>query len=83
MQQGWLNLTESAKLLAVSSRTLRLAVERGEIHGEHPLSDGPWVFNRQDLETEAAHAVVNRVKRRNGTPAVPNPAQQNLPFSDK
>jgi len=80
-QQGWLNLTQSAKLLGISPRTLRLAVERGEIRGEHPLSDGPWVFNRCDLETEAARTVVLRAKSRNGNPAVPNPAQQTLPFS--
>jgi hypothetical protein len=80
-QQGWLNLTESAKLLAISPRTLRLAVKRGEIRGEHPLSDGPWVFNREDLETEAARTVVLRAKSRAGNPAVPNPAQQTLPFS--
>ncbi len=79
-QEGWLNLTESAAFLGISTRTLRLAVERGEIQGEHPLTDGPWVFNRQDLEMEAAHAVVIRAKSRNGDPAVPNPAQQNLPF---
>ena len=80
-QQRWLNLTESAALLGISTRTLRLAVERGEIRGEHPLTDGPWVFSRQDLETEAAQTVVLRAKSRNGNPAVPNPAQQDLPFS--
>ena len=79
--QGWLNLTESAKLLGISWKTLRLAVDRGEIRGEHPLSDGPWVFNRRDLETKAARAVVARVKERNGDPAGPHPAQRKLPFS--
>jgi hypothetical protein len=45
-QQGWLKLSEAAAALGVSPRTVRLAVERGEIAGEHPLPDGPWVINR-------------------------------------
>jgi hypothetical protein len=42
--EGWMTLTEAAEFLSLSSRTVRLAVERGEIKGEHPLADGPWVF---------------------------------------
>lgn len=38
-RKGWLNLTEAARLIGVSARTLRLAVERGEITAEHPLSE--------------------------------------------
>lgn len=34
--EGWMNLTETAEVLGVSARTLRLAVERGEIEAEHP-----------------------------------------------
>jgi hypothetical protein len=48
--EGWMNLTEAAHVLGISSRTLRLAVERGEIAGDHPLAEGPWVFKRRDLE---------------------------------
>ena len=57
-----MNLTESARFLGVSPITLRLAVERGEIEGEHPLSDGPWVINRRALESEAAAKLVERVR---------------------
>ena len=39
--EGWLNLTQAAKLVGVSARTLRLAVEHGELQAEHPLPDGP------------------------------------------
>jgi DNA invertase Pin-like site-specific DNA recombinase len=80
-QQGWMNLTEAAKHLDMSTRTLRLAVSHGKIRGEHPLSDGPWVFNCQDLETEAAREIAARAKNRKGNPAVPDPEQQSLPFS--
>jgi hypothetical protein len=51
--EGWMNLTEAADCLGVSARTLRLAVERGEIEADHPLEDGPWVFNRCELEKRA------------------------------
>jgi hypothetical protein len=68
--QGWMNLTQAASFLGISSRTLRLSVERGEIDGEHPLSDGPWVFNRQALETDKVTQVVKRVQRRRKGAAV-------------
>ena len=45
----WMNLTEASEYLGVSARTLRLAVARGEIEAQHPLADGPWVFNRDTL----------------------------------
>ena len=78
--KGWMNLTEAARFLGVSSRTLRLSVERGEIKGEHPLPDGPWVFRRTELESELAKAVVDRVKTRGGNPAVPTPGQKAFDF---
>jgi len=74
--EGWMNLTEAAQFLGVSARTLRLAADRGEVAGEHPLGDGPWIFNRQELESEAARKVVGRARDHNRTPAVPNPDQR-------
>lgn len=79
VQNGWMTLTEAADYLGMSSRTLRLAAEAGEIHGRHPLSDGPWVFSKNDLATDAARAVQRRVKNRTKA-AVPNPNQPNLDF---
>jgi DNA invertase Pin-like site-specific DNA recombinase len=81
--EGWLTLTEAARFLGVSTRTLRQATERGTIVGEHPLDDGPWIFNRQALETEAARQVVERARSRNTDPAVPKPGQQNFDFFGK
>jgi DNA invertase Pin-like site-specific DNA recombinase len=78
---GWMNLTEAAHFLGVSARTLRLAVERGEIEAEHPLPDGPWVFNRRALETEAAATLVERLSRGNRPPAIPMVQQQAFDFS--
>ena len=59
-----------------------MAVERGEIEGEHPLSDGPWVINRQVLESPAAIQIVERARRSTRTPAKPRPEQKILGFSD-
>jgi DNA invertase Pin-like site-specific DNA recombinase len=81
-EEGWLKLNEAAAFLGVSPRTLRLAVERGEIEGEHPLSDGPWVINRQVLESPAAIQVVERARQSTRTPAKPTPEQKTLEFSD-
>ena len=76
-----MNLTEAARFLGVSPITLRLAVERGEIEAEHPLNDGPWVFNRHALETEAAAKLVARARRTLKEPALPTAQQQILNFS--
>lgn len=77
----WLNLTEAAKYLGVSARTLRLAAARGEIEARHPLADGPWVFNRETLRTRAAATLVERVTCRNRRGALPNAEQATFEFS--
>jgi len=79
--EGWLNLTEAAHTLAISPRTLRLAVERGEIEAAHPLPDGPWVFHRRVLDAPAATSVVARVHDRNRLAAIPHSQQGDLGFS--
>ena len=47
---GWMNLTRAAEYVGVSPRTLRQAVERGQVDAEHPLFDGPWVFEKATLD---------------------------------
>jgi DNA invertase Pin-like site-specific DNA recombinase len=79
--EGWMNLTEAAKLLGVSARTLRIAAERGEIEAEHPLADGPWLFYRGAIDSTAAEMLVARVKRANRTLAIPTAGQATLEFS--
>lgn len=66
--EGWMNLTDAGAFLGIAANTLRLAVEQGRLPGEHPLADGPWVFRRADLETDAARRVVERARRQAGTP---------------
>jgi hypothetical protein len=79
--EGWMNLTEAAAYLGVSPRTVRLAVDRGEIVGEHPLPDGPWIFRRQGPEAEAARALVQRVRQSGHPPAIPSEQQNGFDFS--
>jgi hypothetical protein len=79
--EGWMNLTEAAQVLGISPRTLRLAVERGEIEADHPLADGPWVFKRSVLETPAAAALVARVRRHGPEGTIPNADQGTFGFS--
>jgi hypothetical protein len=79
--EGWLTLTEAAAQLGISGVTLRLAIERGEIEAEHPLTDGPWVLNRRGLETLAAAQLVERSRMRNRTPALALPDQTLLDLS--
>ena len=73
--EGWMNLTEAAKFLGVSSRTLRLAAKQGEIPGEHPLSDGPWVFSRANLQSESAIRFTRRVRTGRDTTNQQNQSQ--------
>jgi len=77
---GWMNLTEAAQRLGINARTLRLAVEHGEIDADHPLPDAPWVFQRSVLESDAATRLVARV-RRNREAAIPTSQQGTLGFS--
>jgi len=79
--EGWMNLTEASKLLGISAKTLRLAVERGDISALHPLPDSPWIFKRQDLETEAAQRIVTRARHGNHEAALPPAEQQALHLS--
>ncbi len=62
-------------------RTLREAVERGQISGEHPLPDGQWVFNREALTTPAAANLVSRVSAHNAELAFPDAGQASLDIS--
>lgn len=80
-EEGWLKLNQAAAELGVSPRTLRLAIERGEIAGEHPLDDGPWIVNRQALQSPAAEELARRARSRTRNPAKPSPTQQTLGFS--
>jgi Recombinase/Recombinase zinc beta ribbon domain len=79
--EGWMNLTQAAAFLGISSRTLRIAVEQGEIQAEHPLAAGPWVFQRSELEADSSARLIARVRRGEQSPAIPTTNQATLDFS--
>ncbi|MBI2227422.1 MAG: recombinase family protein, partial [Betaproteobacteria bacterium] len=74
-EEGWMNLTNAARFMKVSPKTLRLATERGEITADHPLQDGPWIFNREVLRSQAATGLLERARSNQRHPALP--IQQN------
>lgn len=64
IEQGWMNLSEASAFLGVTNLPLRNAVEKGQLKAIHPLPDGPWIFNRMDLDTQDARMVVEAIKNR-------------------
>ena len=76
--EPWLNLGDAASLLKVTPKTLRLAAEAGAIEARHPLPDGPWLFARAALATEAARSIAERARQNPKYPAGSHPAQQTL-----
>ena len=78
--QPWMNLTDAVALLDVSPRTLRLAIDRGDISADHPFADGPWVISRDVVEGESAQALKQRVSRGTRRPAVLDSEQDQTLF---
>jgi hypothetical protein len=79
--QPWMNSTDAAALLDVSPRTLRLAIDRGDISADHPFADGPWIISRYVVEGESAQALKRRVSRGTPRPAVLDSQQDQTLFS--
>jgi hypothetical protein len=78
---GWMNLTQAANLAGVSNRTLRLAIERGYIAAERPIACGPWILNRQAIESVVATRLLDRVRIGRSAPTVPSSEQAVLDLS--
>jgi DNA invertase Pin-like site-specific DNA recombinase len=76
--EAWLNLGDAARLLKITPKTLRLAAEAGKIEADHPLPDGPWLFARAALATEAANSIPERARQNPRYPAGSHPTQQYL-----
>ena len=76
--EPWLTLSDAAKLLKITPKTLRLAAEAGTIDACHPLPDGPWIFARAVLASPSAQTITERARRNPKYPMGSNPDQQNL-----
>jgi len=79
--EGWCTLTEAADHLHMSGITLRLAIERGQIDAEHPLANGPWVINRDALETPEAVRFAEQSRRERRNPVLDVSGQGVIDFS--
>jgi hypothetical protein len=77
-EELWLNLSQSAAVVGVAPRTLRLAAERGDVKAIHPLPDGPWVFGRLDLSGPSAPKLNELSSRSSKHPTEHDVAQQSL-----
>jgi hypothetical protein len=62
--QRWVNLTDAGAYLEISPRTLRLAIDRGQLLADHPFADGPWVISREILESKAAKTLKSHAHSR-------------------
>lgn len=67
--QGWINLSQAAKLLGTTRNTLRDAIERGEVAAERPIACGPWILNTKSLQSEGVRQFVERVRSAHPTRA--------------
>jgi len=76
-----MNLTDAAMLLDVGPRTLRLAIDRGQIPADHPFADGPWIISRDALDGESAQTLKRRVSQVARRSAVPDLQQEDSLFS--
>lgn len=77
-EQGWMNLSQAAAHVGLATVSLRRAVERGEVVGEHPLPDGPWVFQREHLDDPRVRQALGRVQKRARRGGVQAPGQLSL-----
>jgi DNA invertase Pin-like site-specific DNA recombinase len=80
-EEGWLNLSQAARLVGVANRTLRIAIERGDINAERPIACGPWILNKQSLQSENAVRFLKRVRQGKSYPTVSSSAQALLDLS--
>jgi hypothetical protein len=80
-KEGWMNLTEAAHYVGVSSKTLRLAIDRGTVEALHPLAKGPWILKRETLDDSQIQAYFNQCGQHRQTPTKPLSGQLDLGIS--
>ena len=73
-----MNLTQAAVYVDLAAVSLRRVVERGGVPALHPMPDGPWVFQREDLDDPGAVRAFRRVQNRRQGGGVQDPGQLSL-----
>jgi DNA invertase Pin-like site-specific DNA recombinase len=56
----WMALKHAAAYAKLSPSALRRAAQRGEIPSQHPLPEGPWIFDREALEGGFHRVIVDK-----------------------
>ena len=79
--EGWMNLSHAAQLVGIAKGTLRVGIDRGDIEAERPIGCGPWVLNKQNLETERARRFIGRVRLGKSNPTTKPTEQATLELS--
>jgi DNA invertase Pin-like site-specific DNA recombinase len=80
--EGWINLSQAARLVGVTKRTLRLAIECGKVTAERPIPAGPWVLNKQTLQKQTATLFLKKGRPLLlSDPGIPTSAQAVLDLS--
>jgi DNA invertase Pin-like site-specific DNA recombinase len=79
--EGWMNLSQAAAHLGTTTRTLRRAIERGEVRAERPIASGPWILNKRNLDDEAVVRIFESARSGRKPPTIPQPTQATLDLS--
>jgi DNA invertase Pin-like site-specific DNA recombinase len=75
LAEGWMNLSQASKLTGISTRTLRLAIESGELTAERPIECGPWILNKEILDRADGKRFLERVRLSKSNTTVPSSSQ--------
>ncbi len=67
--------------LGVTSATVRKQVELGRVVALHPVSRGPWVLRRDDLDRPEVHQIFQQIRTRNNKPEIAISEKENPLFS--
>jgi len=67
-RDGWMSLKHAAAHVNLSPSALRHAVEKNAIPAQHPLANGPWIFQRADLDTPDARAIIDGIRHKGAAP---------------
>ncbi len=73
-----MNLTQAAAYVGLATVSLRRVVERGGVTALHPMPDGPWVFQRADLDDPIARRAIQNVRSRRKRGGVQDSGQLSL-----
>lgn len=82
-KEGWMTLKQASAYVGVSPRTLRIAVQRGEVNALHPLPFGNWIFHLKDLDTVEVKRRFANCNKGDRRPTIPNSNQLNLMITER